>query len=410
MSFFMLRYVILVLFITTLNVSFLQAQSNIQMLGNAEMYLDTQRGELKISLDTIRNFEKEGVSGQLRIRLYFLNEQYNGKSLNGHLVGELRFSAPLKANSIVPKFETQLPYFEVPSGTYFKTLCLEEMVDGDYVIINYLNYDNQSQVTYPKLNFDSFEKATKHPIKSSVYSLTIDDIKYLCQLKLFPEIKKLKIKSRADAIPNCISDLEGLSNLYLEMPNLQELPNELFSLSQLDTLGINYCGITIIPERIHQLSNLEYLDLSSTPIESLPNSIGELKKLKTLLASDTELKTIPETLMQCKNLEKLDLSTCNITELPKSIEMLTNLTHLNINNNSIESLPTTIESLSKLEHLNIANNPINNLPNKSIRKLQNLRYFNISRIDYSEKELKKLQKDLHPECKVISTLEILPTN
>ncbi len=404
----MLRYAFLILFVSLLNVSFLQAQSNIQMLGKAEMYLDTQRGELKISLDTIRSFEKEGISGQLRIRLYFLNKQYNGKSLNGHLAGEVRFSAPLKANSLVPKFEAQLPYYEVPSGTYYKTLCLEEMIDGEYVIINYLNYNNQSIVAYPKLKFDSFEKAAQHPIKSSVYQVTIEDINTLCQLDQFPELKELHIKSRNTSIPNCIANFKDLTGLYLQMPNLNVLPPEIFGLVHLQTLDCKLCGIEVISEEIRQLSNLEYLDVSLTPIQNLPNTIGELIKLKTLLVNDTEIEILPKTLMQCTKLETLDLSTCNLTELPKNIASLINLKHLSINNNSIENLPSSIESLIKLEHLNIANNPINSLPNKGLSNLQNLRYFNISRIDYSDRKLKKLKKDLHPDCEIISTIELMP--
>ncbi|MFM6203444.1 MAG: leucine-rich repeat domain-containing protein, partial [Dolichospermum sp.] len=65
--------------------------------------------------------------------------------------------------------------------------------------------------------------------------------------------------------------------------------------------------LTTLPESITQLSNLRNLYLSKNRMTPLPESIAQLSNLTVLDLSDNKLTTLPEAIKQLSQLEKLDL-------------------------------------------------------------------------------------------------------
>ncbi|CAN6333781.1 unnamed protein product [Urochloa humidicola] len=142
-------------------------------------------------------------------------------------------------------------------------------------------------------------------------------------------------------IPSGISDLIGLSILYLE--------NNLLT--------------GAIPDSIGKLHNLFALNLSKNRFYGkIPTSIGNLDKLSELYLQENHLKgTIPAELGGCENLVALKLSSNNFYgPIPQGLfAKLSNSLLLDLSNNHLtHSIPDDVGSLINLESLNISNNNI----------------------------------------------------
>ncbi|MDA3911135.1 MAG: leucine-rich repeat domain-containing protein [Bacteroidales bacterium] len=382
------------------------AQSNIQLLGQAEMRLDTKNGKLQISIDSIKNLDTVGISGKLRLRLYFLPEKYNGTTVNGFLTGESYFKQKIPANSTAINFKTDMPFYEIPKGKYYKTICLEEMIDGEYQIINFLNFENQSEVNYPKLSFQSFEKALDQKVKRSVHSISGKCLDENIQLKTFPNLAILHIKCRDDKLHENISTFSTLKHLELNMPNIENLPNDISNLSALERFSCTISSLKELPESVSAWKNLKSLDISYTAIQALPQSIGDLRNLETLKLNDNEINQLPASFTQLENLKHLEINNTNIQSLPENLGELSNLQHLECRHSEISEIPSSAEQLKSLKHLDISGTNVNKIPSKLIKSLGALEYINLSGTSLSERQMKRIKKHVPEHCKVITEIQI----
>ncbi|MEA1873694.1 MAG: leucine-rich repeat domain-containing protein [Bacteroidota bacterium] len=396
----------LVVFLICVSVGFTNAQSNIQMLGKAEMHLDTKQGKLQISIDSIKNLSTEGVSGDLRLRLYFLPEKYNGNIANGYLAGEFYFSQYFPAKSTAIDFKTEMPFYEIPKGRYYKTICLEEKVNGEFQIINFLNFSNQSEVDYPKLSFESFERALNYKVKRSIHSISgrCPDENFIA--KSFPRLVKLQIICRDDKLHEEITKLPTLKHLELNMPNIENLPNDIRNLTALESFSCTISSLKELPENVSAWKNLSFLNISYTAIKALPQNIGELKNLKTLKLNDNEISQLPSSFTQLENLEHLEINNTNIQSLPEDIGELSKIQHIECRHTQISEIPSSTEHLKSLKYLDISGTNVKNISSKIIKSLNALKYLNISGTVMSDGQVKRIKKHVPKQCKVVTKIQI----
>jgi Leucine-rich repeat (LRR) protein len=398
------KHCVIVFLLSTISL-FVHSQSNIQLLGQAEMHLDTKSGKLQISIDSIKNFDTNGISGDLRLRLYFLPEKYQGNTANGYLAGEYYFTQQIPAASTAIDFKTEMPFYEVPTGKYYKTICLEEKVAEDYQIINYLNFKNQSEVKYPELNFNSFEEALNQEVRRSVYSISGKCIDENIQQNTFPNLASLNIKCRDDKLPDNISRLSSIKHLELNMPNIENLPNDIGNLNNLEKFSCTISSLKTLPESISEWEKLKSLNIAYTAIQELPESIGELKSLEKLNLNDNEINRLPESFTQLKSLKTLEMNNTNIKSLPTNFGALSNLEHLECRNIKISELPASFEQLKKLKYLDISGSNINKISNKLIKSLDKLAYLNLSGSSLSDRQIKRIRKHLPEHCKLVTKIK-----
>ncbi|MBI9016129.1 MAG: leucine-rich repeat domain-containing protein [Phycisphaerae bacterium] len=120
-------------------------------------------------------------------------------------------------------------------------------------------------------------------------------------------------------VPNEISQLYELKELYISCNPLLSLPLEIGNLTALRSCFITYNDLIALPPEIGQLSNLEELSFTGNSLNYLPAEIGELSNLEFLYLDDNNLTSLPEEIRQLTNLRILDLSNNKLTILPRWI-------------------------------------------------------------------------------------------
>ncbi|MBN8825147.1 MULTISPECIES: hypothetical protein [unclassified Spirosoma] len=200
------------------------------------------------------------------------------------------------------------------------------------------------------------------------------DLSGICSLA---RLRSLRLTGRGTSmkIPDCLGQLNQLTELYIENLKLDRLPVSIGSLRQLKKLGVSYCGLDSVPADIGQLTALEDLNLSGNKLAQLPD-LSRIRSLHRLMASGNQLVTLPDALGQLTQLTTLELSRNKLTQLPGSFGRLSALRTLNVDNNQLERLPDDLGKLRKLHWLSLQNNQLRELP-ASIGQLDSLQQLTI---------------------------------
>mmetsp|Transcript_9894 Transcript_9894/g.17830 ORF Transcript_9894/g.17830 Transcript_9894/m.17830 type:complete len:269 (-) Transcript_9894:38-844(-) len=113
--------------------------------------------------------------------------------------------------------------------------------------------------------------------------------------KYVPKLKVLKAgNSRISKIPQSISLLNDLEELYLYGNCISEFPIEICELSSLRVLNLGRNQLTTVPEQIESLQkSLQELQLYDNDIHKFPKSIANLKLLKVLNVNHNARLPIP---------------------------------------------------------------------------------------------------------------------
>jgi small GTP-binding protein len=139
-----------------------------------------------------------------------------------------------------------------------------------------------------------------------------DSIVNLKNLRLL-SLYELKTKK----LPKHFSKLISLRYVNLNGCSFVDFPMQLLDLPNLDVLCIGVENNPMcLPNEISKLSNLKELYMPQALIDSIPESVGELSNLKTLYLGRTQIKAIPASLNNLKNLE-----TFNIENTPLSAKI-----------------------------------------------------------------------------------------
>jgi Leucine-rich repeat (LRR) protein len=185
-------------------------------------------------------------------------------------------------------------------------------------------------------------------------------------------------ENRLESLPEWFGQFEQLHSLDFSDNQLTSLPESLGQLIKLKALDFRYNQLKSLPESLGQLSQLEGLHLSNNQITSLPESLTELSRLQSINLSRNQLRSLPESLGQLAKLQNLHLTGNQLVSIPASLGGLTHLSSFDPSNNQLTSLPESLGYLTRLQSLNLSHNQLTSLP-ESLGNLTELRALDLSR-------------------------------
>lgn len=174
-------------------------------------------------------------------------------------------------------------------------------------------------------------------------------------------------------IPEELSNLVNLEDVYLNNVGATKFINNLSKLAKLKYLDTFATGITTLPSDIHKLQKLESLYVWESEMTSVTEAICELKNLKHLMLASRKLEALPKNLHKLQNLEDITIRSDVIKEIPDSVFDIPNLKLLHISADNITTISPRISNLKSLESLTLFGDSIKSLP-ETISQLPNLNF------------------------------------
>lgn len=221
-------------------------------------------------------------------------------------------------------------------------------------IINY----QMDKITF-KVRLDAAEK--KKATHLNLYSLGIDNLpEKLAELKWIKSIDLAN--NRMDTIPEVLTRMSGLEELYLGYNNISELPPHISSFRNLKILSLKNNHIKSLPDSFGKMESLEKIDLNANKLDTLPESIKNLRKLRELSLISNKLRYIPKEIFQIKTLERLELDDNSIEEIGDAIEELEQLLILSVYGNRIKKISPRLGNLVNLVYLDLSRNNLKEVP------------------------------------------------
>ena len=164
-------------------------------------------------------------------------------------------------------------------------------------------------------------------------------------------------------LPESISQLKQLTELYLSDNQLTSLPESIGNLFQLRNLQAWENQLKEIPDWVGDLTTLEELGLGTNPFLELPSSLANLANLVFLgLGTDvgpTNLSNVPLWIKSLSNLQELQLPDCSLSVIPEWVGELAKLQVIRLRQNRIVNIPISLAHLEYLKELNLDGNPLN---------------------------------------------------
>lgn len=159
-----------------------------------------------------------------------------------------------------------------------------------------------------------------HPSVGYLKNLVLLNLKNCKNLKSLPNIIRLDnletlILSgclKLANFPEIMSDMNCLSEVYLEATDVKELPSSIEHLTGLRLMNLGYCrNLTNLPTTIGRLKSLRILILSGcSKLEKLPEELGHIEILEELYCDETAIKNPPSSITLLKNLKTLSFHGC----------------------------------------------------------------------------------------------------
>ncbi|SNT69643.1 leucine-rich repeat domain-containing protein [Psychrobacter sp. LV10R520-6] len=162
---------------------------------------------------------------------------------------------------------------------------------------------------------------------------------------------KLHLSSKQDKLPDNLTDIRCLTELFIDDDRLTVLPDSIGALTQLQSLGLSCNSLTHLPETIIGLEQLTELTVWSESLTVLPDAISKLTSLKELQLDCRHLTYLPNSLECLKNLHELTIRSEHLSKLPNDIAELTGLKELHMACPSMKTLPSSIDRLQNIKTL-----------------------------------------------------------
>lgn len=143
----------------------------------------------------------------------------------------------------------------------------------------------------------------------------------MCAQRLSEEA--LKAELVYTSLEEALQNPEKVYRLKLKF-KADSLPEEIFQLTNLQELTVARCKMCALNARIGELTNLEYLNVMGNHLVRLPESIGKLIHLKTLVISRNLIEYLPTTIAELHELTYIDAWENPLYTLPESIKLLQN--------------------------------------------------------------------------------------
>ncbi|KAK6791883.1 hypothetical protein RDI58_010964 [Solanum bulbocastanum] len=112
--------------------------------------------------------------------------------------------------------------------------------------------------------------------------------------------------------PEITSDVNCLSEVYLEATDVKELPSSIERLTGIRLMNLSYCrNLRNLPKTIGRLKSLRILILSGcSKLEKLPEELGHIAILEELYCNETAIQSPPSSIRLLKNLKILSFHGC----------------------------------------------------------------------------------------------------
>lgn len=199
-----------------------------------------------------------------------------------------------------------------------------------------------------------------------------------------------------EKLPDAITSLIGLEELYLNDTFIEYLPANFGRLVNLRILELRDNNLVTLPKSISRLLQLRRIDIGNNEFKELPEVIGNLVNLTELWcdgnrirritcnlanlkqmyhfeASNNLLQFLPGDIGNWQKCEELSVSSNELEELPFSIGLMKSLVTLKLDENQLQELPESICQLENLEEIMVSHNDLFKLPS-SIGLLRRLRF------------------------------------
>jgi internalin A len=173
------------------------------------------------------------------------------------------------------------------------------------------------------------------------------------------------------SVPESISQLANLTELYLDRNQLTSVPKELGNLANLTRLDLSHNQLISVPKELGNLANLTQLDLSQNQLTTVPKELGNLANLTRLHLHQNQLTSVPKELGNLVNLTLFSLSQNKLTTAPKELGKLANLTEIILSKNQLTTVPKELGNLANLTRLSLSFNQLTTMP-KELGNLANL--------------------------------------
>lgn len=266
---------------------------------------------------TLKNLRELHLSGNLNSE--------NNKMIALKSLKELRHLKILKIKSNLCK----IPSYINDVAHHLTKLIIHN--DGTKLVVN----DLENMVN---LNDLELENCKLEKLPSVIFKLT--NLQRL-------DLKSNDIWSVEDIIH--FQQLKQLTCLRLWHNNITSVPNTISFIRNLEQLFLSNNKLRTLPSGIFKLKKLRILDVSHNSVRVLSKEIGQLEVLQTLVISYNALETLPLQLFNCMKLKSLNLSNNSLSVLPTEVGQLSQLTHLGLIGNCLDSLPPQIASCSFLK-------------------------------------------------------------
>ncbi|KAH0683050.1 hypothetical protein KY289_020802 [Solanum tuberosum] len=175
--------------------------------------------------------------------------------------------------------------------------------------------------------------------------------------------------------PEITSDMNCLSEVYLEATDVKELPSSIERLTGLQLMNLGYCrNLTNLPKTIGRSKSLRILILSGcSKLEKLSEELGHIEMLEELHCDETAIQSPPSSITLLKNLKTLSFHGCKgmVSQTWSSL-FLAWLGQENIIK-SQQGIPSDLGCLSSLVELNLSGNNFVDISQASLNVLPQLR-------------------------------------
>lgn len=197
-------------------------------------------------------------------------------------------------------------------------------------------------------------------------------------------LQQLVLSNYTWPLPEDISGLSNLEELFFRECAFKELPESIGKLSSLRSLSIQNSRLTALPEALGNLQKLEILIIWEAPLERLPNSLTNLSSLRALYVTQGKLTSLPENMGNLQRLREAGFSDNAIRAIPPSIANCTALEKLGLGHNALNVQAfATIATMPGLKALNLYNNNLTGPLPEMLFAMPTLEYLNLSENDFS---------------------------
>lgn len=107
---------------------------------NGSWSFNVGKTTVRITGNEITNESDYETSGSILLEMYLTKQKYDGNSLSGQKVFSRSYKS-LEPNSYFGPIDLTHDILPVNPGTYYVTLAVLEYVDGEYMVVDYLNFD-----------------------------------------------------------------------------------------------------------------------------------------------------------------------------------------------------------------------------------------------------------------------------